>query len=89
MLLGKTLVVAETLVEQMLGEVEADFRRPQPFQHLRGDGDAGADDAFHHHRGRADIGRRDLQPAVGGEGGFQFFGRQVAAITADAREADF
>src|SRR5207244_6546211 len=39
MLLWKTLVIAEMRVEQMLGEVEADFRRPQPLQHKRRDGD--------------------------------------------------
>ena len=50
--------------------------------------DAVADDALHDDRGGADVGRRDFQPAVLGEDGFELFGRQVAAIAADAREDD-
>ena len=37
-LLRETVLVAETRVEQMLGEIEADLRRPQPLQHLGRDG---------------------------------------------------
>ena len=88
MLLREVVLVAEARVEQMLGEVEADLRRPQPLQHLRRDGDARADDPFHDDRGGADVRGRDFQPAVLGEDGFELLGRQIAAIAADAREDD-
>src|SRR5665213_213713 len=72
----------------MFGEVEADLRRSHPLQHLRSDRDAGTNDAFHHYRSRADIGRRNLKATVCGKCSLQFLGRQIAAIAADTREED-
>ena len=87
-LLRETVLVAEARIEQVFGEVEADLRRPQPLQHLGGNGHAGADDSLHDDRGGPDVGRGDFEPAVLGEDGFELLGRQVSAIAADAREDD-
>ncbi|WP_349627594.1 hypothetical protein [Rhodopseudomonas sp. BR0G17] len=67
----EALVILELGVEQMLGEIEADLGGAQPLQHLRRDGDTSTNDAFHHDGCRADVQRRDLQPAVRRKGCFE------------------